>query len=186
MSLRNNPDRILDSIDRARTREAEGRAFAFTREATARELGTELPDVNATSAERLRRIFGLVEKAYTATASSPEMRRLAERFQTVGDISNHHARGDVSVQVHYLDHDRGDDVGVTPFEIHPARMEEARKAARTTRPDALAIRILRKELRDGVLAAYGKMEPRLRDAIRDRADMGHVAVRVTMDLRPAG
>ncbi len=186
MSFRTNPDRILDSIDRARVRDEENRATAFIRDASARELGTELPEVDATPSERLRRIFGLVEKAYTATASGVEMRRLAERFQTVGDISNHHARGDVTVQIHYLDHDRSDDVGVTPFEIHPSRMEEARKVARSTRPDALAIKILRKELRDGVLAAYKKMEPRLRDAIGERADMGHLAVRVSMDLRPGG
>jgi predicted Rdx family selenoprotein len=40
-------------------------------------------------------------------------------------------------------------------------------------------------LRQGVKAAYAKLEPRIRDAIRDRADMGHVQVQVTMDLRPA-
>ena len=186
MSFRTNPDRILDSIDRARTRDEESRAAAFHRDASARELGTELPDMDATTSERLRRIFGLVEKAYTATASGTDIRRLAERFQTVGDIAGHHARGDVTVQIHYMDHDRVDDVGQTPFEILPAHMDEARKAARSTRPDALAIKILRKELRDGVLAAFRKMEPRLRDAIRERADMGHVAVRVTLDLRPAG
>ena len=185
MSFRTNPDRILDSIDRARTRDEESRSAAFYRDASARELGTELPDVDATSAERLRRIFGLVEKAYMATASGTDIRRLAERFQAVGDISGHHARGDVTVQVHYLDHDRADDVGVTPFEIRPVHMDEARKAAGSTRPDALAIKLLRQHLRDGVLAAFRKMEPRLRDAVRERADMGHVAVRVTLDLRPA-
>ena len=47
-----------------------------------------------------------------------------------------------------------------------------------------AQRILRKELRDGVMAAYKKEEPRIRDAIRDRADMGHIEVQVTMDVRP--
>lgn len=186
MSFRTNPDRILDSIDRARTRDEENRGNIFTRDATARELGTELPDVNATPTERLRRIFALVEKAYTATAAGSEMRRLAERFQTVGDIHTHHARGDVSVQVHYLDHDRADDVGVHPFEVHPSQIDELRKTSRSTRPDALALKVLRQELRDGVLASYKKLEPRLRDGIRERADMGHLAVRVTMDLRPAG
>jgi hypothetical protein len=186
MSFRTNPDRILDSIDRARTREEERREGAFTRDASARELDTEVPDPGATSTERLRRIFGLIERAYVSTASSPEMRRLAQRFQTVGDISNHHARGDVSVSVHYMDHDRQDDVGVTPFEIHSAEFAEARKAASSNRPDALALKLLRAELRTGVLGAYQKMEPRLRDAIRERSDMGHIAVRVTIDLRPAG
>ena len=44
--------------------------------------------------------------------------------------------------------------------------------------------MFRKEIRDGVMAAYRKVEPRVRDALRDRADMGHVAVQVTMDVRP--
>lgn len=184
MSFRTNPDRILDSIDRARTREEEGRAASFTRDATARELDTEVPPPGSTPTERLRRLFALVEKAYVATASSPEMRRLAERFQTVGDISHHHARGDVTVAVHYMDHERPDDVGVTPFEILSDRFEDARKSSRSTRPDALGLKILRQELRTGVLAAFKKMETRLRDGIRERADLGHVAVRVTMDLRP--
>lgn len=185
MSFRTNPDRILDSIDRARTREEERRESAFTRDASARELGTDVPDPDATSTERLRRLFGLVEKAYVATASSAEMRRLAERFQTVGDISTHHARGDVSVSVHYMDHERSDDVGVTPFEIHPDRIAEARKTAASNRPDAVALKILRLDLRQCVLSSYKKLEPRLRDAIKERSDMGHVAITVTMDLRPA-
>jgi hypothetical protein len=185
MSFRTNPDRILDSIDRARTRDEESRASQFTRDASVRELDTEVPPPGSTSTERLRRIFALVETAYKSTASSPEMRRLAERFQTVGDISHHHARGDVSVSVHYMDHERADDVGVTPFEIHAHRFDEVRKSSRSSRPDALALQILRKELRDGVLAAFKKMEPRIRDGIRERADLGHVAVRITMDLRPA-
>ncbi|MFW6175593.1 MAG: hypothetical protein ACOC7L_02095 [Acidobacteriota bacterium] len=185
MSFRTNPDRILDSIDRARTRDEEARADQFTRDASARELDTEVPSADATPTERLRRLFGLVERAYKPTASSPEMRRLAERFQTVGDISHHHARGDVSVSFHYMDHERSDDVGVTPFEVLSSRFDEVRKSARSSRPDAVALRILREELRNGVLAAYRKMEPRLRDAIRERADKGHVAAQITMDLRPA-
>ncbi len=49
-----------------------------------------------------------------------------------------------------------------------------------------ALKVLRLELRNGVLAAYKKVEPRVRDALRDRADMGHIAVQVTMDVRPVG
>jgi hypothetical protein len=48
-----------------------------------------------------------------------------------------------------------------------------------------ALKVLRKELRQGILSAYQKLEPRVKDAIRDRADMGHVQVQVTVDLRPA-
>jgi hypothetical protein len=184
MSFRTNPDRILDHIDRERNRDDMGEGF--TRDASARELGTELPDMDSTHSERVRRIFGLVEKAYTATASGPEIRRLAQRFQTVGDISNHHARGDVSVSVAYLDHARPDDVAMTPFEIHPTRLDDVKKESKTTRPDANALRLLREELRNGVMGAYRKLEPRLRDAVQERADLGHVAVQVTIDLRPAG
>jgi hypothetical protein len=182
MSFRTNPDRILDSIDRARNRDDEG--GGFVREASARELDTEVPPPDSTSTERLRRIFQLVERAYTATASSSEMRRLAERFQAVGDISTHHARGDVSVAIHWMDHEREDDVGLSPFEILPRRLDDMRKETGYSRPDANALRILRTELRTGVLGAYRKIEPRIREAIRARADLGHVAVRVTMDLRP--
>jgi hypothetical protein len=185
MSFRTNPDRILEHIDRQRDREEEGRD-EYARDASARELGTEVPDSDATPGERVRRIFGLIEKAYRATASGPEMRRLAQRFQTVGDISNHHARGDVSVTVSYLDRDRLDDVGLTPFEIFPSRLDEARKVSKTNRPDANALRVLREDLRAGVMGAYRKLEPRLRDAVRERADIGHVSVRVTIDLRPTG
>lgn len=185
MSFRTNPDRILDHIDRQRNRDDEGRDD-YARDASARELDTEVPDPDATPAERLRRIFGLVEKAYMSTASGPEIRRLAQRFQTVGDISSHHARGDVSVSVAYLDRERPDDVGLSPFEIVPTRLDEVRKVSKTNRPDANALRILREELRSGVMNAYRKLEPRLRDGVRERADIGHVAVRVSIDLRPAG
>lgn len=185
MSFRTNPDRILDSIDRERNRD-DLLAQGFTRSASARELGTELPDPDATHAERVRRIFKLIEKAYTAAASGAEIRRLAERFQTVGDISGHHARGDVSVSVAYLDRDRADDVAMSPFEILPVHLEEMKKESKTNRPDANALRILRKELRDGVMGAYRKLEPRLRDGVQERADLGHVEVEVTIDLRPAG
>jgi hypothetical protein len=184
MSFRTNPDRILDHIDRERTRDDAG--DTFVRDASARELDSEVPSTDATPTERLRRIFALVERAYMATASSAEMRRLAERFQAVGDISGRHARGDVSVAVHWMDHERPDDIGVSPFEISPGRLEEARKLTRSSRPDANALRVLREDLRDGVLGAYRKIEPRIREAIRERADLGHVAVRVTVDLRSAG
>ena len=184
MSFRTNPDRILDGIDRERNRDDEGRD-SFTRDATATELGTELPDPDATPTERVRRIFELVEKAYFTTASSPEVRRLAQRFQTVGDISEHHARGDVTITISYLDHERRDDVGLSPFEILPRHLAEVRKTRKTNRPDANALWLLRDELRHGVVSAYRKMEPRLRDAVRERADIGHLGVRVTIDLRTA-
>ena len=184
MSFRTNPDRILDGIDRERNRDDESRDN-YTRDATATELGTELPAPDATPAERVRRIFEFVEKAYFATASSPDIRRLAQRFQTVGDISEHHARGDVTITVSYLDHERRDDVGLTPFEILPQRLTEVRKTSKTNRPDANALWLLREELRNGVVSAYKKMEPRLRDAVRERADIGHVTVRITIDLRAA-
>lgn len=182
MSFRTNPDRILDHIDRERNRDDDG--LNFVRDASARELDTEVPPTDATPTERLRRIFALVERAYTSTASSTEMRRLAQRFQAVGDISGRHARGDVSVSVQWMDHERPDDVGMSPFEILPARLEDARKITRSSRPDANALRVLREDLRTGVLGAYRKIEPRIREAIRERADLGHVAVRVTIDLRP--
>ena len=35
------------------------------------------------------------------------------------------------------------------------------------------------------MLAYKKMEPRIRDALRERADLGHLSVNVTMDLRTA-
>jgi hypothetical protein len=35
------------------------------------------------------------------------------------------------------------------------------------------------------MGAYKKIEPRVRDAVRERADMGHVAVQVTLDIRSA-
>jgi hypothetical protein len=100
-------------------------------------------------------------------------------------VHHHHARGDVSVAIQYLDHDRSDDIGMAPFEIRPYQLTEARKETKTTRADVNALKVLRKELRTGVLQAYQKVEPRIRDALRERADMGHVQVQVTMDLRPA-
>lgn len=183
MSFRTNPDRILDNIDRRRNREETG-LRGSERQATGRELDTEVPDVEATTPERVKRIFRAVERSYTSAAQSAILGPLAQRFQAVGDISEHKARGDVSIAIRYLDHDRPEDFGMSPFEIHPGDLEETRKETKTSRPDVNALRILRKQLRDGVLAAYQKVEPRIRDAIRDRADMGHVEVQVTMDLRP--
>ncbi|TVP76833.1 MAG: hypothetical protein EA352_04895 [Gemmatimonadales bacterium] len=182
MSFRTNPDRILESIDRSRTRDDGG--TDFVRDASIRELDTDVPPPDATSAERARRIFGVVEKAYTSVASSREMRRLAQRFQAVGDIPGRHARGDVSVSIHWMDHERDDDIGVSPFEIVPVEFTELKKSTGTSRPDALGIRLLRANLRDGVMNAYRKIEPRVKEAIRERADLGHVAARVTIDLRP--
>jgi hypothetical protein len=84
-----------------------------------------------------------------------------------------------------LDHQRYDDVGVSPFEIHPFEITDAKKQTKTSRADVNALKVLRRELRAGILSAYQKIEPRIKDAIRDRADMGHVQVQVTVDLRPA-
>ena len=184
-SYRTNPDRILDNIDRARNRAAESAAFNLERQAMGRELDTDLPDPDATTSERVKRIFAIVERAYTKVAQRAELGRLASRFQAVGDIHHHHARGDVSVSIHYMDHERFDDVGVSPFEIRPYEIADAKKETKTSRADVNALKVLRKELRAGVLNAYQKVEPRIRDAVRDRADMGHVQVQVTVDLRPA-
>jgi len=185
MSFRTNPDRILDNIDRARNRDAENARFHVDRQAMGRELETEFPDVDATTTERMKRVFSVLNRAYTKAAQRTELGRLASRFQAVGDIHHHHARGDVSISIQYLDHERFDDVGVSPFEIRPHEVADAKKETKTSRADVNALKILRQELRRGVLAAYEKVEPRVRDALRDRADMGHVQVQVTVDLRPA-
>ena len=185
MSFRTNPDRILDNIDRARNRDAESAALYIERQAMGRELATEIPDLDATTSERVKRIFGILERAYTKAAQRAELGRLAARFQAVGDIHHHHARGDVSISIQYLDHERYDDVGVSPFEIRPYEIGDAKKETKTSRADVNALKVLRRELRQGILNAYQKLEPRVKDAIRDRADMGHVQVQVTVDLRPA-
>ncbi|MDH3205973.1 MAG: hypothetical protein OEO79_05140 [Gemmatimonadota bacterium] len=185
MSFRTNPDRILENIDRARNRDAESAGLYVERQAMGRELDTEIPDLDATTTERLKRVFGTLERAYTRAAQRSELGRLASRFQAVGDIHHHHARGDVSISIQYLDHDRYDDVGVSPFEIKPYHIADAKKETKTSRADVNALKVLRKHLREGILAAYEKLEPRVRDGLRDRADMGHVQVQVTVDLRPA-
>ncbi len=184
MSYRTNPDRILANIDRSRERSVQRALSLHDRQARGKELQTELPDNDATTPERLRRLFALVESGYRQAAQNTAMGPLAARFRAIGDISHQTARGDVSVSIHYLDSDRHDDVGVVPFGVTPQDLEEAKKTSRTSRPDVNAIRVLRLRLRDGVLAAYRKIEPRLRDAIKERADMGHVAAEVTLDLRP--
>ncbi len=183
--MRTNPDRILDNIDRARNRDAENAVLYVERQAEGRDLETEMPDLDATTTERLKRIFSILERAYTKAAQRSELGRLALRFQAVGDIHHHHARGDVSVSVQYLDHERYDDVGVSPFEIRAYQVADAKKETKTSRADVNALKVLRKELRSGLLAAYQKIEPRIKDALRDRADMGHVQIVVTVDLRPA-
>ncbi len=185
MSLRTNPDRILENIDRARSREDSGFRGASDRQAMGRELNTEMPDVDATTPERMKRVFAGVEAAYTKCAQSQALGPLAQRFQAIGDLHEHRARGDVSIAIRYMDHKRDDDFGMAPFEIRPDDLTEARKATKTSRPDVNALKVLRGALRAGVLAAYQKVEPRIRDALRDRADMGHVEVSVTLDLRPA-
>ena len=185
MSFRTNPDRILDNIDRARNRDAESAGLYIERQAMGRELGTTIPDLDATTTERLKRIFGILERAYTKAAQRAELGRLASRFQAVGDIHHHHARGDVTISIQYLDHERYDDVGVSPFEIRTYEIANTKKETRTSRADVNALRVLRRDLRQGILNAYQKLEPRVKDAIRDRADMGHVQVQVTVDLRPA-
>lgn len=185
MSYRTNPDRILDSIDRARNRDAESAHFSLDRQAQGRELDTQVPDLDATNPERSKRIFRAVERAYTKAAQRAELGKLAARFQAVGDVHHHHARGDVSISIQYLDHERNDEVGMSPFEIRPYELAEAKKETKTSRADVNALKVLRKELHKGVLSAYKKIEPRIRDAIRERADMGHLQVLVTVDLRPA-
>jgi len=185
MSYRTNPDRILDNIDRARNRDAESARFHLDRQAMGRDLDTEVPVGDATNPERGKRIFRVVERAYTKAAQRAELGRLAARFQSVGDIHHHHARGDVSISIQYLDHERPDDVGMAPFEIRPYEVSEAKKETKTSRADVNALKVLRRELRKGVLSAYQKVEPRIRDALRERADIGHIQVQVTVDLRPA-
>jgi len=185
MSYRTNPDRILDNIDRARNRDAESARFNLDRQAMGRDLDTDVPVLDATNPERAKRIFRTVERAYVKAAQRAELGRLAARFQSVGDIHHHHARGDVSVSIQYLDHERHDDVGMSPFEIRAYEIAEAKRETKTSRADVNALKVLRKELHKGVLSAYQKIEPRIRDALRERADMGHVQVQVTVDLRPA-
>ncbi len=185
MSLRTNPDRILESIDRERTRDEEGGRIPDDRQAVGRELDTTSPPPDATNSERMKRIFRLVEEAYKKAAQGQELGKLAARFRGIGDLYHHHGRGDVSVVISYLDSGRPDDVGMSPFEIRPRDLEETKKESGSSRADMNALKILRKELREGVMAAHKKMEPRIKDALKERADQGHLSVNITMDLRSA-
>lgn len=185
MGFRTNPDRILENIDRARSRESDAPRSGTDLQASVRELDTEVPDVDATAPERMRRIFRLVERSYMRIAQSAEIGPLAARFQAVGDLHHHHAHGDVSVSVQYLDHQHPDDVGVVPFEIKPDQVADQKRETRTSRPDVNAMKVLRTSLRDGVMASYKKLEPRIRESLRERADMGHVGVTITVGLRSA-
>ena len=92
MSLRTNPDRILDNIDKQKLREEENQNNQ-NREAVGKAYNREAPDLDATTPERTKRIFGAVEEAYNDIASNKELGRLASHFRAVGDIPNHHARG---------------------------------------------------------------------------------------------
>ncbi len=186
MSLRTNPDKILESIDRQRSRDEEtaGRQ-TDDRQAVGRELDTTPPPPDATNPERMKRIFRLVEESYKQAAQGSELGKLAARFRGIGDLHHHHARGDVSVVIQYHDSGRPDDVGMSPFEIRPQDLADTKKETGNSRADFNAMKILRTELRDGVMSAYKKMEPRVRDALRERADLGHLSVNVTMDLRTA-
>ncbi len=177
-------DRILNRIDQARSHDVERALSLNDRQARGREMDATIPDGDAITPERIRRLFALVTSAYQRAAHSNEIGPLAARFRTIGDISHHMARGDVSVSVQYLEHERRDDVGVVPFEITSRDLEEIKKETRTTRADVNAMKVLRLRLRDGVLAAYKKIDPRLRDAIKERADIGQVAAEVTLDIRP--
>lgn len=182
-SYRTDTDRILENIDRARSRDMERALSLHDRQARGRDMDTTVPDGDATTPERLKRIFSLVESGYRKAAQVSEIGPLAARFRAIGDIKDADARGDVSVSVHYFS-GRHDDVGVVPFKIGPDDLSEAKKETRTSRPDVNAMKVLRLRLRDGVLAAYHKIEPRLRAALKERADIGHVSVEVTLDLRP--
>ncbi len=73
MGLRTNPDRILENIDRQRIREEEAQA-GQDRQATGRELETEIPDVDATTPERMKRIL--------ATRKRPRMPNSANWLRT--------------------------------------------------------------------------------------------------------
>ena len=115
-----------------------------------------MPDLDATNTERAKRIFSILERAYTKAAQRAELGRLASRFQAVGDIHHHHARGDVSISIQYMDHDRYDDVGVSPFEIHASEVTDAKRETKTSRADVNALKILRNQLRAGILSSLHK------------------------------
>ncbi len=181
---RSNADRILDNIDRARSRDLERSLSLHDQQARGREMDATIPDGDSTTPERVKRLFALIEAAYRKAAQGSVMSPLAARFRAIGDISHFMAQGDVSVSLHYIDAERHDDVGVSPFEIGPGDMEAAKKESRTSRPDVNALKVLRLRLRDGVLAAYEKILPRVRDGMKERADFGAVEAEVALHLRP--
>ena len=72
MGFRTNPDRILENIDRARSRESDAPRSGTDLHANVREMDTEVPDVDATNPERMRRIFRLVERTYMKVLVDPQ------------------------------------------------------------------------------------------------------------------
>ena len=66
MSYRTNPDRILENIDRARSRDMERALSLNDRQARGREMDTTVPESDATTPERMRRLFELVDSGYRA------------------------------------------------------------------------------------------------------------------------
>lgn len=185
MGYRTNPDRILENIDRERDRDGRENVGEVVRQAVGKDLNTDAPEGGAAHEERLTRVFKGIEKAYMNAAQSADLRKVASRFQAIGDVHHHHARGEVTVTLDYLDHDRGEDIAVIPYEIRPSVVEELEKETKTSRPDVNALKALRQELRSCVLKAFKRLEPRIRDSIRAGADEGHVAAKVALDLRPA-
>ena len=135
MGLRTNPDQILENIDRQRSREEEAHAAGQDRQAVGKELETEIPDVDATTPERMKRIFAIVERAYNQAASNAELGKLASHFRAVGDIPDHHAHGDVSVSIQYIHPSRPHDVGMAPLEIRPHPLFAAKNATTHSRHD---------------------------------------------------
>ena len=72
MGFRTNTDRILDNIDRSRNRDDEG-IRGSDRQASGRELDTDVPDMDATTPERVKRVFAAVERAYVKCAQSASL-----------------------------------------------------------------------------------------------------------------
>ena len=119
MGLRTNPDRIPGE-HRPATKPGRGRSrrpgSACHRE---KNSTRRFPISTPPRRERLRRIFGIVERSYAKAASNVELGKLASHFRAVGDIPTHHARGDVSVAIQYMDSPRPDDVGMAPLRGPP-------------------------------------------------------------------
>ena len=78
MSFRTNPDRILENIDRQRSRDEENAGRQpDDRQAVGRELDTTPPPPDATNPERMKRVFRLVEESYRQAAQGTELGKLA-------------------------------------------------------------------------------------------------------------